>query len=301
MSKQVLVSRESVFAAADAIKAEGGRVSYRQIARRLGGGSPRDICPLLAEWRAMRVAAPDTSSVMEPPLTEVEREFRGGLNRLKDAVRKEVSGQFDVERKAIQMRIDEAQRERDDSNQDVVDSEIELAELRAQLLVLSGQLAAEKDRSQNLEQKLTTERESRVLAEAREAEVRELVNALQVERETHQSSLERERQTVVSLRDREAELLRELECERVERAKVEALGGSLQAQLDSAAARGRQSEAETAEILLETRREMTSLRAAHEAAASDAVRMRQTVETLQTQLVQLLPPPESHQASRRKQ
>jgi chromosome segregation ATPase len=301
MSKQVLVSRESVFAAADAIKAEGGRVSYRQIARRLGGGSPRDICPLLTEWRAVQVSAPDASSFTEPQLTEVEREFRGGLNRLKDAVRREVSGQFDVERKAIQQRIDEAQRERDESNQDVVDSEIELAELRAQLLLLSGPLAAEQNRSQNLEQQLTTERENRGLAEARETEVRGLVNALQVERETYQSSLERERQAVASLRDRETELLRELECERVERAKAESLGGSLQAQLDSVAARTLQADAEAAAILRETRQEMTSLRDAHEAAASDAVHLRQSVETLQSQFVQLLPLPEGHQASRRKQ
>ena len=44
--KEALVSRERVFKAADDIHAAGGRVSVRTVAREIGGGSLRDICPL---------------------------------------------------------------------------------------------------------------------------------------------------------------------------------------------------------------------------------------------------------------
>lgn len=301
MSKQVLVSRESVFAAANAIKARNGRVSYRQIARELGGGSHRDIGPFLREWLAQQEANAHGTSSTQPIPTEVERQFRDGLNCLQELVRQDINGQFEVQRKGIQRRIDAALRECDDANADVEESESELAELHAQLTVVSGQLAAERERSDSLMREITTECDQRALAAAREAEVRRMVSELQIEREANKASLDRERQSVATLRERESELLRELEHERVERAKAEALNGSLQAQLDSVTARTRQCEAETSEFLLQTRQEMTSLRGAYEAAANDANRLRESVETLQTQLVQLLPSAENQQTSRRKQ
>lgn len=301
MRKQVLVTRESVFAAANAIKARNGRVSYRQISRELGGGSYRDIGPFLGEWLAEQGATAHGTSSTQPIPTEVEKQFRDGLNRLHECVWQDINGKFEAQRKEVQQRIDTAMRECDDANADVEESESELAALRVQLTGTSGELAAERDRNDVLVRELAAERNQCALAAAREAEVRRMVSELQMEREANNASLDRERQSVATLRDRESELLRELEHERVVRAKAEAICVSLQAQLDSVNARTRQSEADTAEILLQTRQEMTSLRSAYEAAANDANRLRESLETLQTQLIQLLPSAEIQQTSRRKQ
>ncbi|QCT95408.1 hypothetical protein FEV13_00200 (plasmid) [Stutzerimonas degradans] len=55
------VTPDRVFAAADALEASGSRVSVRTVRDHLGGGSPNQITPLLASWRARKpsVAAPE--------------------------------------------------------------------------------------------------------------------------------------------------------------------------------------------------------------------------------------------------
>jgi len=55
------ITPDRVFAAADALEASGSRVSVRSVRDYLGGGSPNQITPLLASWRARKpsVAAPE--------------------------------------------------------------------------------------------------------------------------------------------------------------------------------------------------------------------------------------------------
>jgi colicin import membrane protein len=55
------ITPDRVFAAADALEASGNRVSVRSVRDHLGGGSPNQITPLLASWRARKpsVAAPE--------------------------------------------------------------------------------------------------------------------------------------------------------------------------------------------------------------------------------------------------
>ena len=48
------VTQDRVYAAAEAIEAAGGRASVRTVRDHLGGGSPNQITPLLAAWRAKR-------------------------------------------------------------------------------------------------------------------------------------------------------------------------------------------------------------------------------------------------------
>jgi len=188
--KEALVTRERVFKAADDIHAAGGRVSVRTVAREIGGGSLRDICPLLREWKAMRASSAAGAKHDAPVPTEIERAFREALGRLTTAVREEINGQFEGERMAVQQRIDAALSECDDLVTDVEEADAEIAELNARLLAASSQLSDARDRSLTLEAQLDAERQGRVLAEAREAEVRQRVNDLATERDAIRTALE---------------------------------------------------------------------------------------------------------------
>ena len=198
--KEPLVTRERVFKAADDIHAAGRRVSVRTIAREIGGGSPRDICPLLREWKTMRASSAAGAKPDAPVPTEIDRAFREVLGRLTTAVREEVNGQFEGERRAVQQRIDAALSECDDLATDVAEADAEIAELNSRLLVASSALSDARNRSLSLEAQLDAERQSRVLAEARESEVRQRDTDLATERDAHRTALELANQALERLR-----------------------------------------------------------------------------------------------------
>lgn len=64
-TRECLVTRESVFQAAEALAAEqGGKSpSVRRVRERLGGGSPNDITQLLREWRVTQGASRSASAI----------------------------------------------------------------------------------------------------------------------------------------------------------------------------------------------------------------------------------------------
>lgn len=62
-----LVTDESVAAACEALVAQGRRPSFRSIIEVLGGGSPNDIQPHFAAWKAKQAEAAVTSPIPEPP------------------------------------------------------------------------------------------------------------------------------------------------------------------------------------------------------------------------------------------
>lgn len=194
MKKEVLVTRPAVHAVADAIHAEGGRVSFRQVMRALGGGSNRDIGPPLREWKEKNKGSKIEASQSVPP--EVERRFRESLHLLGDALRQEISGEFEVERRLIQGRIDEAIAESDDLSRDVADSEQEIAELGSRLNKASEETAALREQIQLAQAECVAEQDRRVLAEAREAEVRQRITELTVDRDSLRTELQTARQAV---------------------------------------------------------------------------------------------------------
>jgi hypothetical protein len=49
-----MVKKEDVLAAIDAIVAEGGKLTRETVTRRLGGGSPNEIAPILKSFKEER-------------------------------------------------------------------------------------------------------------------------------------------------------------------------------------------------------------------------------------------------------
>lgn len=62
-----LVTEESIGAACNTLVAQGKRPSFRSIIEALGGGSPNDIQPHFAAWKARQVEAASIAPVPEPP------------------------------------------------------------------------------------------------------------------------------------------------------------------------------------------------------------------------------------------
>jgi hypothetical protein len=108
-----LVTREKVFAAADKLKAEGKRVSYRKVTVLLGGGSPEDVLFYLREWWAEQGKATEPAGAAEEFPPGIETTFRDGLGKLKTAIRETLKREFDVERAAMSERVHSMTLERD--------------------------------------------------------------------------------------------------------------------------------------------------------------------------------------------
>ena len=106
------ITPDRVFAAADALEASGSRVSVRSVRDYLGGGSPNQITPLLASWRARKpsVAAPEIQ--LDPRIVQlIAEQVRAAAGEA--AVRNYKKGQeveaivlgVDVERERISLGI----------------------------------------------------------------------------------------------------------------------------------------------------------------------------------------------------
>lgn len=65
------VTPDRVYAAADALEASGSRVSVRSIRDYMGGGSPNQITPLLASWRARKPAVAAAEIQLDPRIGQL--------------------------------------------------------------------------------------------------------------------------------------------------------------------------------------------------------------------------------------
>ena len=65
------VTSERVYAAADTLEASGTRVSVRTVRDYLGGGSPNQITPLLASWRARKPAVAAAEIQLDPRIGQL--------------------------------------------------------------------------------------------------------------------------------------------------------------------------------------------------------------------------------------
>ena len=66
-----VITQDSVYAAAEALEARGARVSVRTIRDHLGGGSPNQITPLLASWRAKRPQVAQAPIQLDPRIGQL--------------------------------------------------------------------------------------------------------------------------------------------------------------------------------------------------------------------------------------
>lgn len=66
-----VITQDSVYAAAEALEARGARVSVRTIRDHLGGGSPNQITPLLASWRAKKPLVAQAAIQLDPRIGQL--------------------------------------------------------------------------------------------------------------------------------------------------------------------------------------------------------------------------------------
>lgn len=65
------VTQERVYSAAEAIEAAGGRASVRSVRDHLGGGSPNQITPFLAAWRAKKPVVAAAEIQLDPRIGQL--------------------------------------------------------------------------------------------------------------------------------------------------------------------------------------------------------------------------------------
>ena len=66
-----VITQDSVYATAEALEARGARVSVRTIRDHLGGGSPNQIAPLLASWRAKKPQVAQAAIQLDPRIGQL--------------------------------------------------------------------------------------------------------------------------------------------------------------------------------------------------------------------------------------
>lgn len=111
-----MVARAKVFEAADAIAAEGGRVSISSVRERLKviatGGSPRDVLPYYREWRDERLYGSTAERSGLPPA--VSGKFKTSVVALWAAAQEEAARIHEHERKRMEQRLRDEQIQSDE-------------------------------------------------------------------------------------------------------------------------------------------------------------------------------------------
>ena len=236
------ITQDSVYAAAEALEARGARVSVRTIRDHLGGGSPNQITPLLASWRAKKPQVAQAAIQLDPRIGQL------------------IAEQVQVAAGDAARRADERATEAEDTLQLCQQETAELAELLA-----TANSALEDVRAQR-------EQQAGTIAELREDLARTRKEALE-EIEAADAKAEREREsaemarTALAKAELRLEALPRLEAE-IERLRValEAAQAGRQAAEQQAAVLAAQEAAAIARV-----EDLTGRLAAQEAAASARV------------------------------
>lgn len=243
------ITQDSVYAAAEALEARGARVSVRTIRDHLGGGSPNQITPLLASWRAKRPQVAQADIQLDP---EMEASF--------SALRKTIVKQVEVAAGDAARRADERATEAEDTLQLCQQENAELAEQLAAATTALDDVRAQR------------EQQAGTIAELREDLTRTRKEALE-EIEAADAKAEREREsaemarTALAKAELRLEALPRLEAE-IERLRValETAQAGRQAAEQQAAVLAAQEAAAIARV-----EDLTGRLAAQETAASARV------------------------------
>lgn len=151
-----LVTAESVGAACDTLVTQGKKPSFRSIIEVLGGGSPNDIQPHFAAWKARQSDAAAGVPIAEPPaLPRIAGEYpeiAGLLEPLASGLLKTVSAMLDRQRVEFEGRIATIQEGAEARvAQAKYDADIEILRIRSEL-------AAEAEEWQTAEASILEER-----------------------------------------------------------------------------------------------------------------------------------------------
>lgn len=229
-----LVTASAVTQACEAIKAEGKKPSVRTVRARLGGGSPNDISPLLADWKkGLRV--------VEAPPIQINKAIH-------DAIAYQIKSEADAAKKDATELLESLESDVEDLTQagraaesrvKVLDAELETA--KTQLQTLMGQIDqlkadAEQVKSEAAEQvKSADERAATAITKAdedaeRERQAREAAQVLLAKAELRLEALPR-------LESENERLQNALDAERTMRTDAERQAAATEAKAEGLTAR----------------------------------------------------------------
>lgn len=172
LTATTLVTTSAVAQACEAIKAEGKKPSVRTVRARLGGGSPNDIAPLLADWKkGIRVTEAPPIQINKAIYDAIAEQIRTGADAAqKDATESLAALESDVEELTQAGRIAEARARALD---------VELEGAKGQVQSLAGQIDqlrtdAEQIKADAAEQiRVTEDRAASAVAKAEDEASRE--------------------------------------------------------------------------------------------------------------------------------
>jgi chromosome segregation ATPase len=222
------VTREQVFETAEVLAAAGVTPTVVAVRTRLGGGSPNNIAPWLAEWKAQRE---HKQAEVLPPLPEA---VESAMRQVWGVAWKASQVQLEAERQALAELRNGLERERTEMLAEIQRLDSALDEAQAETRQTAETLEAERRAH---EQTRTEVREVRVIAAEREkriedqagelrearqqvAEVSGQTSRLEADLEHARADLERAKAQAAKLRDAQTALVAERDRALAEREQL---------------------------------------------------------------------------------
>lgn len=168
------ISKDQIWAAADAIQAEGKSPTLSAVRKAVGGGSYSTIQDAMAEWKSRRAAR--ASEAREPvPAAVSERLAQFGSDLWATAL-EAANARLDGERKQFQESLVQAEHARTEAASLADSLSEELDRARARLLQLEAELETAQRQVNTLDSELRVMTERLVAAEKGNAELRKAVD-----------------------------------------------------------------------------------------------------------------------------
>ena len=222
------ITREQVFETAEALAAEGVTPTVVAVRTRLGGGSPNNITPWLAEWKAQHETK---RAEVLPPLPEA---VESAMRQVWGAAWKASQVQLEAEREALGAVRKEIERERAEMLGEIGRLDGQLEEARTETRQVAEALEAERRAHEQTRAEVrearavAAEREKRIddqageLREARRqvADVSAQASRLEADLEHARADLERVKAQAVKLREAQAALVADRDRALAERERL---------------------------------------------------------------------------------
>jgi DNA repair exonuclease SbcCD ATPase subunit len=253
------ITKEDIYAAADALVAEGKNPTLANVRKALGGGSFTTISEGVAAWKDERTAQP--APLQEPPPAAVADKFSGLLAEVWAVALGMANSRLASEREALEA----ARVELEDKSREAAD--------------LAAQVSADLDQANQVRERLASELDAAVAAGIEQGEqlaavTKELADAQQRTALAEQSAKDNAHRADDLARALEAEQANaKALAERADQAQAEA--ATVRAEASRAAAEADQARAELRDSLASVRAELEASRAQAERAdqaRADAVR-----------------------------
>ena len=177
--------KENIFAAADALAAEGiESPTNDQVRERMGGGSLTHISPVMREWRESRKA--EVSAALEMP-ADLKKAVETSVGRVWTVASQLASVTVETVRQETDALIEAADDERDEALAEVTRLEKLVAELQKSLTdkeLKVSEVQADMEKSRSKGEKLTSDNAAlTVRLEHRDEQIKDLNNDLKENRD----------------------------------------------------------------------------------------------------------------------